>query len=124
MKIILPLVLATIGGTLLLMGVRSLRAQRLKERYALLFVLLAFPFLGLAVWPDAVALIAQKLNIQYHTVLLLCVTTFFLLLSFKLLSIVSVQERKIAELAQDVALLSERQRESAGAPRSSGRGDG
>ncbi len=93
----LTLILLVIGATLLLMAIRSLRAQRLKERHALLFALLGVPFLALAAWPNAVGWVASRLGIEYHTVLLLAVTTFFLVMNFKLLSIVSVQERRICE---------------------------
>ena len=101
----LTIILLAIGGMFLVLAVRSLRAHRLKERYALLFFFVGLPFLILAAWPDAVGYISEKLGIQYSTVLLLCVTTFFLLMIFKLLSIVSVQERKIATLAQMVSTL-------------------
>lgn len=103
----LTLILLLIGAAMLIIAVRSLRAQRLKERHALLMGFLGLPFLVLAVWPDAVGSIGQMLGIQYTTVLLLCMTTFFLLVNFKLLSIVSVQDRRIASLAQSVALLTE-----------------
>ncbi len=101
----LTLILLAIGALLLLMAIRSLRAQRLKERHALLFALVGVPFLALAAWPNAVGWIASRLGIEYHTVLLLTVMSFFLVMNFKLLSIVSVQERRIACLAQLLALL-------------------
>ena len=50
----LTLILLAIGAMLLLMAIRSLRAQRLKERHAMLFALLGVPFLALAAWPNAV----------------------------------------------------------------------
>ncbi len=43
----LTLILLAIGAMLLLMAIRSLRAQRLKERHSLLFALVGFPFLAL-----------------------------------------------------------------------------
>lgn len=102
--------LVLIGGMLVLLALRSLRQHRLKERYALLFVAISVPFVALAIWPDAVGNLAGWLHIEYQTVLLLCVTLFFLLLNFKLLSIVSVQERQIASLAQMVGILSAQRR--------------
>jgi hypothetical protein len=104
----LTLILLVIGATLLFMAIRSLRAQRLKERHALLFALLGVPFLALAAWPNAVGWVAIRLGIEYQTVLLLAVTTFFLAMNFKLLSIVSVQERRIACMAQLLALLTQK----------------
>ncbi len=104
----LTLILLAIGNTLLLMAIRSLRVQRLKERHALLFVAVGVPFLALAVWPDAIGWLSEWLGIEYQTVLLLAVTTFFLVLNFNLLSIVSIQERRITSLAQMVAIMAQK----------------
>jgi len=104
----LTLILLVIGNTLLLMAIRSLRVQRLKERHALLFVAVGVPFLALAVWPDAIGWLSEWLGIDYQTVLLLAVTTFFLVLNFNLLSILSIQERRITSLAQMVAIMAQK----------------
>jgi hypothetical protein len=103
---LIPLVF---GVSLLLLAVRRLRQYRLKERYTLLFFLIAAPMLGLSLWPDAVAYIAHKMHIEYGTVALLGVTALFSILILELLSIVSVQDRKINTLAQLVGILMERQ---------------
>jgi hypothetical protein len=97
------------GGLLLVLAIRRLRTYRLRERYALIFVLLALPFLFLAFWPDALAWIANRLDIQYNTLALLGVSCFLMLAVFELLSIVSVQERKITALSQLVGILMEKQ---------------
>ncbi len=104
----LTLILLAIGNTLLLMAIRSLRVQRLQERHALLFVAVGVPFLALAAWPDAIGWLSGRLGIEYQTVLLLAVTTFFLVLNFNLLSIVSIQERRITNLAQMVAIMAQK----------------
>ena len=104
---ILVLILFSIGSMLLFLALRSLRAHRLKERYAIMFLFLGLPFFGLALWPWAVAYLADVLGIEYPTVLLLCVTTFFLLTTHNLLCIASVQEGKINALAQLVGILME-----------------
>jgi len=109
MIILRNLIVLVIGATILFMAIRSLRADRLKERYALIFFLTGIPFLALALWRDGVGFIADKLDIDYRTLALLAVTTFFMLMIFKLLSIVSVQERKITSLAQHVGILMEKQ---------------
>jgi hypothetical protein len=105
-KTLIPLVF---GVSLLLLAVRRLRQYRLKERYTLLFFFIAAPMLGLALWPEAVAYIAHKMHIEYGTVALLGVTALFSILILELLSIVSVQDRKINTLAQLVGILMERQ---------------
>ena len=107
---ILTLILLAIGGTILFMAVRSLRAQRLKERYVLLFVFVGVPFIILGAWPGAVGAIARRLDIEYHTVLLLGITTFFLLTTFKLLSIVSLQEQRLAAVAQMMGVITSRRK--------------
>ena len=104
------LFLVAFGGILLLLAVRRLRAYKLKERYALLFVLIGLPFLGLAFWPNAVGWIADKLKIQYTTLALIGVSVFLFLIVFELLSIVSVQDQKITALAQLVGILMEREK--------------
>ena len=109
MTIIRNLIVLAIGATILLMAVRSLRAGRLKERYALIFVLTGIPFLALALWRDAVGYLADFLQIDYRTLALIAVTVFFMLMIFKLLSIVSVQERRITTLAQHVSILMQKQ---------------
>ena len=106
----LTLILLAIGNMLLLVAIRSLRLQRLKVRYALLFLFLGLPFFALAAWPDAVGYLAVMLGIEYQTVLLLTVTTFFLFMIFTLLSIVSKQEQRIICLAQKVGILEHKQR--------------
>ena len=109
MIIIRNLIVLVLGATILLMAIRSLRAGRLKERYALIFVLTGLPFLVLALWRDGVGYIANILDIDYRTLALIGVTTFFMLMIFKLLSIVSVQERRITTLAQHVGILMQKQ---------------
>lgn len=109
MTILRNLIVLAMGATILLMAVRSLRAGRLKERYALIFVLTGLPFLLLALWRDAVGYLADLLDIDYRTLALIGVTTFFMLMIFKLLSIVSVQERRITTLAQNMSILMQKQ---------------
>jgi hypothetical protein len=104
------LFLLTFGGLLLLLAIRRLRTYRLKERYALLFLLIGLPFVGLAFWPGGVAWVANHvLGIQYNTFALICVSVFLFLAVFELLTIVSLQDQKITALAQLVAILMEKQ---------------
>lgn len=103
------LILIGFGLTMFVIALRRLRKYRLKERYALLFIFLGAPFLVLAVWPAAVGKLAEVLHIQYNTVSLLCVTAFLLLMVFELLTIVSIQDRKINTLSQIVGILMQKQ---------------
>ncbi len=84
---------------------RRLSKYRLKERYTLVFLFIGLPFLALAFWPDAITYLAHELGIQNHTLIILCVCAFFLIIILELLTIVSIQDRKIANLAQLVGIL-------------------
>jgi hypothetical protein len=76
----------------------------------LLFLMLGLPFLLLAVWPRGVEILTHATHIEQSTVMLLCVSVFLILIVFELLTIVSVQDRKITTLAQMVGILMENQK--------------
>ena len=103
------LILLVFGLSLLLLAVRRLRQFKLKERFTLLFLALGLPFLILAVWPRAVEHLSRLTHIEQSTVMLLGVSVFLILVVFELLTIVSVQDRKITTLAQMVGILMEHQ---------------
>ena len=110
MFFIKSLILLLRGGGLLALAVLRLRRYRLKERYALVFLLLGLPFIGLAAWPNGVGRVAELLDVDYRTVTLICVSTVLFLMVFELLTIVSVQDQKINTLAQMVGILMEKQK--------------
>lgn len=101
-----------IGGSILLLAVRRLREYRLKERYTLMFLFIGLPFLALSLFPGVPGWVAEKLAIEYRTLTLLCVVAFFLLISLELLTIVSVQDRRISTLTQMVAILMQDRQQS------------
>jgi hypothetical protein len=101
------IILFAFGAFVVLMALRSLRAQRLKEEYALLYLFVGLPFLVLAFWPDAVVVVSDTLDIEKPTLLILAMGTFILLVLFKLTSIISVQDRRINSLTQLLAILTE-----------------
>lgn len=107
-ELLKSIILVGFGLSVLLVALYRLRRYRLKERYALLLVLVGAPFFVLAAWQDGVGVIAEKLGIQYTTFSLLCVTAFLFWMIFELLTIVSVQEQKINTLSQMVGLLMEK----------------
>ena len=101
------LFLVGFGGILLTLAVRRLRTYKLKERYALLGLLIGLPFVALAFWPNGIGWLAERLGIKggYTTLALICVSVFLFLIIFELLTIVSVQDQKITALAQLVGIL-------------------
>jgi hypothetical protein len=102
------IILLVFGMSLLLMAVRRLRVYRLKERHALVFLFTGLPFLVLAADQNLIGWLGSELHIAYQTVALLCVSAFLLLMVFELLTIVSLQDRKIATLAQIVGIMMEK----------------
>jgi hypothetical protein len=106
--VIRTIVLLTLGVLLLALAFRRLRERRLKERYVVLFALLGLPFLALGFWPDGIVYLSELLQIEKATLLVLSLTVFVVLMLLELLTLVSVQDRKLTSLAQEVALLNER----------------
>ena len=103
------LILLAFGVCLLFFALRSLRQQRLKERYALIMFFSGLPFLVLAFWPRGLLFLARKMDIGVEALMVMLLTLFVVLMIFKLLSVVSVQDRRIATLTQKVAILMEQQ---------------
>jgi len=109
MLMLRSLILILFGGSILLLTIRRLSQYKLKERYALIFLFTGLPFLALAMWPDAMGMLAEWVHIEYRTLTLLFVSAFLFLMVLELLSIVSQQDRKITTLAQMVGILMEKQ---------------
>jgi hypothetical protein len=108
--VIRTIILLLFGCTILYKTMRSLRAHRLKERHVLVFLITGLPFLVLALWPDGIVFLSQRMEIEKPTLMILASSGFLILLIFELLSIVSQQDSKIASLAQVVALLMEQEK--------------
>lgn len=107
------IVLLGFGMLLLGMSIRSLRRLRMQERYMILFFVTGLPFLILAVWPDGIVWMSQQLQIEKPTLMVFALAAFTILLLLKLFSIISVQQRQITALAQNVAMLQEELRANA-----------
>jgi hypothetical protein len=101
---------AVIGSVLLLLIVLEMvRRRRLKERYALLWLLAAIVLIGLAVWRSALVHLSRAIGIDYPPNALF-VTAFaaVLLLLLHFSSAVSNLSDQTKVLAQRLALLEER----------------
>ncbi len=97
---------------LLLIVLELVRQRRFLERYALLWLFSALVLLGLAVWRDALEVIANALGIIYPPNALFVIAGGFvlvLLLHFSLAVSRLSEQSKV--LAQRQALLEERQRQ-------------
>ncbi len=104
-------IVSIVAALLLLIGVLELvRQRRLLERYALLWLFSALVLLGLAIWRDALELIAKLVGIAYPPNALFVIACGFilvLLLHFSLAVSRLTEQSKV--LAQRQALLEERQ---------------
>ena len=96
-------ILLLFGGAMLILTLRRLREHRLMERHVLVFLLTGLPFLILGIWPDGIIMVSNLLDIERYTVLALA--CFTLLMMLEMLTIISVQERRITTLAQMVGIL-------------------
>ncbi len=105
-------IVSIVAALMLLLGVLELvRQRRLLERYALLWLFSALVVLGLAIWRDALEVIAHLVGIAYPPNALFVIACGFilvLLLHFSLAVSRLTEQSKV--LAQRQALLEERQR--------------
>jgi hypothetical protein len=106
-------------GGLFIVLLELVRRRRMLERYAILWLFCAVALLGLSVWKDLLNKLAHAVGIFYAPSALFVIAFAFVLV---LLLHFSVAVSRLADqnkvLAQRLALLEERQRETAGlAPR-------
>jgi hypothetical protein len=113
MEIRIQLLAIAASGVLLLVVLELVRRKAFLERYALLWLLSALVWLGLAIWRDGLERIADVLGIAYPPNALFLIAFGFvlgLLLHFSLAVSRLSDQTKI--LAQRLALLDHRQRET------------
>ena len=103
---------AAIAAALFLLVIFELiRGRRLQERYALLWLVTGGVILVLAVWRDALRLVAEQLGIAYPPSALFVVGFLFILVVLLHYStVISALSERNVRLAQDIALVEERLR--------------
>ena len=101
---------AAIASLVLLMAVLELvRRRRLREKYALLWILTAIVLLVLSVWRGAVTSIATTLGVSYGPTVLFAVGALFVLVVLLHYStVISALTDRTVVLAQKVASLEQR----------------
>jgi hypothetical protein len=106
-------IVAIVGAVcLLLMVLELVRRRALMERYALLWLLSAVVILGLAVWQDALNVIARQMGIvSAPNALFFVAVAFILLLLLHFSAAMSRLSDQSKVLAQRQAILEERLRE-------------
>jgi hypothetical protein len=103
---------AAIASLVLLVAVLELvRRRRLREKYALLWILTAIVLLVLSVWRGAVTSIATALGVSYGPTVLFAVGALFVLVVLLHYStVISALTDRTVVLSQQMALLEERLR--------------
>jgi hypothetical protein len=103
-------IVAVLGAlALLLVVLEMVRRRRLMERYALLWLLSALVILGLAVWQDALNVIARSLGVASGpNALFFIAVAFILLLLLHFSAAMSRLSDQSKVLAQRAAILEER----------------
>jgi hypothetical protein len=105
------LISAIAAALFLLVIFELIRGRRLQERYALLWLVTGGVILVLAVWRDALRLVAEQLGIAYPPSALFVVGFLFILVVLLHYStVISELSERNVRLAQDIALLEERLR--------------
>jgi hypothetical protein len=107
-------ILAAAGAAILLVLILELiRSRRLQERYALLWLLTGVAILVLALWRGGLSTIANLVGIAYPPSALFVLFSFFILaLLLHYSTVISSLAEQNARLAQRLALLEDRLRES------------
>jgi hypothetical protein len=104
-------VAAAVAALFLLIIFELIRSRRLQERYALLWLVTGGVILVLAIWRDALRLLAEQIGIAYPPSALFVVGFLFILVVLLHYStVISELAERNVRLAQDIALLEERLR--------------
>ena len=108
----LSTILASAASIVLLLAVLELvRRRRLREKYALLWILTAIVLLILSLWRGLVDSVAIALGISYGPLITIAVGALFVLVVLLHYStVISALTDRSAVLAQQVAMLEERLR--------------
>jgi len=118
------IIIFVIIALMLLVGViLMLRAGKLKEKYAVLWLIIGVVCVVLAAWPELLAAAARLVGIQVASNLLFALAILLLLgICLQLSMEVSAQEDKVRRLAEEAAIARE-QLERAEARLAAGGGD-
>ena len=101
----------SLAGSLifLLMVLDSVRRQRLREAYALIWIFLAVGMILISLWTDILKFISDILGILYPpATLFLLLLVGILLLLFQYSIVISMHHERILRLTQEIALLNEK----------------
>ena len=105
MTVLQRIVLALLGTTLLFLTVELIRRRRLREEYALLWLLTGVVVLLFVAVPGVLYWISELLMLHHLTTMLLVTFLFLLVIVLHYSTVISQISGRETELAQQVALL-------------------
>ena len=110
---LVQIVAIVVSGLLLVVVVDLVRRQRLREEYSVVWILCATALLILSLWRESLHLLAGWLDVFYPPAVLLLVLVLFVFVACLSFSVtISRQSAQIERLAEEVAILAARLRET------------
>jgi hypothetical protein len=100
------LVMAVMGGGIILITFEMIRRSRLKEEYSLLWFLTGCVTLLFSIFPGALYWLSAQLHLHHLTTMLLVTSGFLLSIVLHYSTVISRLSEHEKELAQKVAILS------------------
>lgn len=99
---LVPLVMALLVA---LTAVEMIRRRKLREEYAMLWVLASAVLLVIAIFPDLVIWLEEQLKVHYLTIVVLALFGFLAMILMHYATVISRHAEHIRQLAEQVALL-------------------
>jgi hypothetical protein len=86
--------------------IHCVKKERIKEAYALIWIVMGCALLVISVWPSLMGLIANFVGIYYAPALLILgLTVMIIFVSIQFSIVISKQSERIKTLTQEIALL-------------------
>ena len=102
---LVPLAMALV---VLLVTVEMIRRRKLREEYAMLWLVTSLVLIVLGVFPSLVIWLQDKLNVNYLTIVVLAIFLFMAMIVMHFAMVISKQAEDIRQLAQRMALINQR----------------
>ena len=86
--------------------IHNVKKERIKEAYAIIWVVMGIAFLAVSIWPNLIGRLADFFGIFYApAILMLILIVMLIFVSIQFSIVISKQSEKIKTLTQELALL-------------------
>ena len=86
--------------------IHNVKKERIKEAYALIWIVMGVSFLAISIWPSLMGLISNFVGVYYSPALLILVLTIMLIfVSIQFSIVISKLSERTKTLTQEIALL-------------------